>query len=332
MGRCVGRERFEFLSWVTSTYGIGSVRTERTSIGAFHSSVDAAPLGTSMLVEVSAAPLTLERSRRDISSAEHDMLTLGILVDGRSVQQQRDREAVLHPGDMVLIDSRAPFLIDYDRPFRQLMVSFPREKLLSRVPNADALTATRVDGRGGAAAVASAMIQSLYAQRTEVGDAGPSLVEHALDLVALALGGAPNASASEERRVRRIRAFIEDHLGDPALSPRSIADACGVSVRYLHRLFERAEQTVDAYVWRRRLDRARSAIGDPRRRALSLTEIAFEVGFSDASHFSKAYRRAFGESPSEARRRSTSASLEAPTKADTPRGAAGRGAMPEQET
>lgn len=298
-----GQANFEFFSWVTSTYGIGAVETERSSVDAFEASVEAAPIGTAMVVEVAAVPLTLERSRRDVATAEHDMLTVGLLLEGSSVQQQAGRAASLGPSDLVLIDSRAPFVIDYDRPFRQLMITFPRAQLLARLPHADALVATRLDGTKGVGAVAGAMLRTLHAERARVGDAGPTLVEHALDLVALALGATPTEAAKEHRRLARVHAFIEQNLGDAALSPAHIASKTGVSVRYLHRLFEGTGTTVSGFLWRRRLERSRAALVDPRRRAQSITEIAFAFGFSDASHFSKAFSRAFGESPSECRRR-----------------------------
>jgi AraC-like DNA-binding protein len=57
---------------------------------------------------------------------------------------------------------------------------------------------------------------------------------------------------------RRVDAFIEQRLGDPALSPRSIAAAHHVSVRHLYKLFE-SEQTSVAG-WIRLRDRPVSAI------------------------------------------------------------------------
>ncbi|MFO0615218.1 MAG: helix-turn-helix domain-containing protein [Polyangiaceae bacterium] len=301
--RAGGRANFEFFNWVTTTYGIGAVTTDRARVDSFQASVEATPLATSMVVEVAAVPLTLDRSRKDVAISEHDMLTVGLLLEGRSIQRQGDREAALQPSDLVLIDSREPFVIDYDIPFRQLMLSFPRHQLLSRLPRADALTATRLEGARGVNAVAGAVIRSLYAERNHLGDAAASLVEHALDVVAVALGATPSAALVERNKLTRIHAFIEENLFDPALSPRHVAHHLGVSVRYLHRTFEGSGETLSQHIWRRRLERARAALIDPRRGAKSITEIAFATGFNDASHFSKAFVRAFGESPTEWRGR-----------------------------
>ncbi|MBN9423018.1 MAG: helix-turn-helix domain-containing protein [Candidatus Accumulibacter sp.] len=38
---------------------------------------------------------------------------------------------------------------------------------------------------------------------------------------------------------------------------------------------------------------------DPRRNNHSISEVAFSLGFNDAAHFSRAFRRCFGRTPSE---------------------------------
>jgi hypothetical protein len=64
----------------------------------------------------------------------------------------------------------------------------------------------------------------------------------------------------------RIQSFAGQRLDDPALSPRAIADAHFISIRYLHRLFEQHELTVAGWIrersrgarWSRARRRSRS--------------------------------------------------------------------------
>ena len=51
------------------------------------------------------------------------------------------------------------------------------------------------------------------------------------------------------------------------------------------------------YVRVRRLEECRKDMLDFRHRAKTITEIAFGWGFSDAAHFSHAFRKQFGISP-----------------------------------
>ena len=71
----------------------------------------------------------------------------------------------------------------------------------------------------------------------------------------------------------RIRAYIRTNLSRPALDPASIADAHGISKRYLHALFATTGTSVGAFIREERLTvpyRPRQ----PRLRDLSVTEIS----------------------------------------------------------
>lgn len=97
-------------------------------------------------------------------------------------------------------------------------------------------------------------------------------------------------------------AYIENRLRvDPDLDPRTIAAALHISVRTLHRLFsEHATSSVMAYVRERRLERARAELVST---GLTVSEIAARWHFTDGSHFVKAYKKRFGETPTASRPR-----------------------------
>jgi AraC-like DNA-binding protein len=89
-------------------------------------------------------------------------------------------------------------------------------------------------------------------------------------------------------------------LTDPDLNPRGIAAALNVSVRALYRAFgQGATPPVMGYVRERRLERARAELLSTR---LTVSEIAARWHFADSSHFVKAYRKRFAETPTADRR------------------------------
>jgi AraC-like DNA-binding protein len=55
------------------------------------------------------------------------------------------------------------------------------------------------------------------------------------------------------------------------------------------------------YVWNRRLDRCRDDLKKPCASAQRVADIAFRWGFSDLSHFSRAFKARFGMSPRDCR-------------------------------
>jgi AraC-like DNA-binding protein len=100
----------------------------------------------------------------------------------------------------------------------------------------------------------------------------------------------------------RARRYILDHIADPELSPAVIAHALGISVRYLHAIFRAEDTSPSRWILQQRLHMASRLLADPGRTDRSVTDIAYAVGFKDASHFTRAFKSGHGVSPREYRR------------------------------
>ncbi|HZP79386.1 MAG TPA: AraC family transcriptional regulator [Pseudolabrys sp.] len=100
-------------------------------------------------------------------------------------------------------------------------------------------------------------------------------------------------------RLQAARAYIENNLEWGDLSPAKTASAIGVSLRQLHLLFEPTGTSFSRYVLARRLERARAELADPDRNVL---QVAMSCGIESSTVFYRAFRRAYGASPTEYRR------------------------------
>jgi transcriptional regulator GlxA family with amidase domain len=109
--------------------------------------------------------------------------------------------------------------------------------------------------------------------------------------------------------VQEISDYIDAQLGHPDLAPQEIAAYFNVSLRQLYRISALSGCTPAALIWRRRLERARSLLHDPASR-IPITEIALSCGFKDGAHFSRSYRKNFGEAPRAARRNLVTVTVE----------------------
>ncbi|APZ41868.1 hypothetical protein BW247_01110 [Acidihalobacter ferrooxydans] len=108
-------------------------------------------------------------------------------------------------------------------------------------------------------------------------------------------------------RWQRLMSYIDRHLFEPdLLSPAACAASAGISVRYLHALFEQRGLRFTQWVRTRRLDAAHALLCDPARRTLSVASIAYQCGFASAAHFSRVFRQHFGMSPMRCRAASVS--------------------------
>jgi AraC family transcriptional activator of tynA and feaB len=106
-----------------------------------------------------------------------------------------------------------------------------------------------------------------------------------------------------EHAFRRALRAIDEHLHDPDLSSVKLAGMLNMSLRTLHRLFQQRDLTVTGQILARRLDHCYRQLQSQRHRDRTITDIAFDCGFSDLSHFSRSFRRRFGVTPGAVRSR-----------------------------
>lgn len=95
-----------------------------------------------------------------------------------------------------------------------------------------------------------------------------------------------------------LRDWIVAHADEP-LAIEQIARECGLSLRALEKNFLlHFGCTPTGFLRNIRMDRAHQRLGDPARTE-SVTDIALESGFFHLGRFAAAYRKKFGESPSD---------------------------------
>ncbi|MFC4463810.1 helix-turn-helix domain-containing protein [Streptomyces xiangluensis] len=105
---------------------------------------------------------------------------------------------------------------------------------------------------------------------------------------------------------RAAKDLANSHLADPELSPTMLARELNVSVRTLQRAFATVGESVTAYIRHRRLEEARLALTAPSGR-WSISEIAAHWHFTDSSHFIRAFKKHYGQTPTEYARSTGSA-------------------------
>jgi len=106
-------------------------------------------------------------------------------------------------------------------------------------------------------------------------------------------------SSAQVSTTGRARGAIIDALPDGEPAAPSIAKRLGMSERSLRRALAAEGESFRGLVEAVRKERAALLIGD---RRASLAEVAFALGFSELSAFSRAFKRWNGCAPSDARR------------------------------
>jgi transcriptional regulator GlxA family with amidase domain len=102
----------------------------------------------------------------------------------------------------------------------------------------------------------------------------------------------PQPRQQTAARLTAVRLYIDANLGNPRLSPATIAKANAISLRTLHRLFESTDGSVSAFVRERRLSRCHADL--LRDTHESVTAIAYRWGFRNMSFFGRLFRERYG--------------------------------------
>jgi len=259
-------------------------------------------LGDGSLVDCGCAPCRGVRGRVEIASTDGEFV--GVLMNrgGREVLAQDGRAAELTAGEVVVWDSRRAAEFTVLEPLRKRTLFLPREELAALCPHWDRLTAVGLARRSPAVPLLVAHLQALSELVPTLDRAAAAAARNAaVELLAASLR--PDAKPGRIALRAALHALatehVERHLGDPTLMPETIARALHVSLRSLQLAFEEQEDSVAAFVRRRRLARARADL--LRDEHATVTEIAFRWGFVDSGHFARVFKRAYGETPSAAR-------------------------------
>ncbi|MDJ0783212.1 MAG: GlxA family transcriptional regulator [Desulfosarcinaceae bacterium] len=108
-------------------------------------------------------------------------------------------------------------------------------------------------------------------------------------------------SAIVDPRIRKAVYLMEQSIGGDPVHLEDIAKTTNTSVRQLERLFNlHLGKSPLAYFREMRLKYAHWLLSNTDR---AITEIAYECGFSDGSHFSRYYKKQFGDTPTAARKK-----------------------------
>jgi AraC-like DNA-binding protein len=205
-------------------------------------------------------------------------------------------------GDILVADADALFEARPVDRYADESWLLPKTVLDPHLPACGLRGVTRLSGRSGAEALAAGYLDAMTRHWDDIPEAaiGP-IAETLARLIGIACGAAATEQPDAVRAGRLVEAkrHIDRHLGDPDLSPTSVAAALGIGVRTLHLLFEPTGTSFARHVLRRRLEECRTALLSCPTRAV--TDIAFGWGFSNLSTFYRAFQAAFGMRPGDLR-------------------------------
>jgi AraC family transcriptional regulator, positive regulator of tynA and feaB len=245
---------------------------------------------------------------RHIRRAQSNDLFVCQQIAGSLALEQGGRQAILTPGDVTLIDPMMPYLGRFAPSSKLLVVKMPRRSLEARTGKAKELVLRLLKPANAESKLASQFLAMLPDYAKDLSQASAELVRNqALDLIALALTKTiaqepVRLSIARSVALLNIRAAIETRLADSSLHPKVVAAACGISVRYANSILAQEGLSLGRLIIQRRLEHCRRCLRDEAHAHRLVSDIAHGWGFSDMTHFSRLFKKAYGVLPREFRK------------------------------
>jgi AraC-like DNA-binding protein len=231
---------------------------------------------------------------------------LGLQGAGWSAVEQGERQTVMREGTLAVYDSTTPYKLANHTGVNHHYFRIPKSELALPEDILARLIALQLDPANPVTRLLSTYLHALVAELATTPPLDvPALATPTIELIRAAVA----AQFPDDPLVReplretmhhRIMIYLESHFADPDLSAAKIAAAHHVSVRQMYSVLAGAGVRLGDWVRARRLEQCRRELLDPR---FAVATVARRWGFSSPAHFSRAFRDAYGMSPTEWRGR-----------------------------
>jgi len=261
-----------------------------------------ARFGEVVLTDILLSEQRIRRSNRHIAQLDKDCYYLQLIHHGHLNVIQRGATHFSNAARGAIFSATEQYELQCLGEVRSFYLEIPRDEFARRFPRERVPVSATINSTRGLGRIATEFCSALATEgATLAEDARAHLGDQLMDMIAFTLlsseGDVPEAEGSLQRaRLRSVQQWIEAHLADPGLCLERIAGANGMSLRYLHVLFEHCEMSASEWIWNRRLQRCYDQL--LKRDGRSITSVAFDHGFNSSAHFSTLFRRKYGVSPS----------------------------------
>ena len=255
------------------------------------------------LSRVASPPNTVSRTKSVIrhNSVDHWVITLS----------KESTSDVTTRGVSFEAAPRTPFILSFGEEIgirrrqddNRVQLLLPRDSFQAIAPVVDAARAMPLTSPAGR--MLADYILLLEQNVPALDDDAANRLSNAVQAMLLAcLAPTSDSQMAARHQIRvtlmeRVRQAVRRNLRSPSLGPAKLCREAATSRSQLYRLLE-DEGGVTRYIQRRRLSESFSILCDAQNN-ISIGAVADMLCFSDASSFSRAFRREFGMSPTDVR-------------------------------
>jgi AraC-like DNA-binding protein len=268
----------------------------------FQAAVEVRRAGPVIIANIAATPIKIVRNASHVADG-NDAIVVQLWGRGGAHVTQGQRETSVLTRQGVILDNKNTGALSTHVVGQAWTLTIERDKIVGLQPRIAELAAIALSD--------SSPLQLLFGYlEGTIGEdfSDPSVGQvfgnHLVELIALAIARGDELHELEVQdgvRAARYHAILQaiaDQSANPHLNAFTVAAQLGVTPRYVHLLLEQSGQTFTQLLLRKRLEKARELLTGIEGRNKRIVDIAFQVGFADLSHFNRAFRFCFGDTPS----------------------------------
>jgi len=243
------------------------------------------------------------RGRRQKDARSNDFFVLHFMEEGSVIFTQRRRSIQALTGALVLINPDPLLLTEKLTATEAVAILIPSQLLTMHFPEAKDWDLSVRGSSAGTAAVLREVMACAWRQRDSISASEAFHVSKAMIQLIGATFGKDDSQlslfSSHAMRMHygRICSFVIQNLENENLSADFISEQLRISKSYLYAIFKEANTTLGRLVLELRLERCREMLSDSSMNHVSISEIAFSMGFHELPHFSRCFSKRYGESP-----------------------------------
>lgn len=273
------------------------VDAERHGSEGFDAHISGFAGGAAKVARFVSKPHRIVRKRQHVLRSGEGGYLVSWQEAGSSKILQGETTLLLAPGEIGIVDVEQPFRVDFPTEVSRSLALVPRRMLEERAPWLRRSLPVKIGSDNVFTQLACGHLAQLCAASATSAAAADLLVENVCNLVALATAPAAYERGTCELPTEAMLAYLRQNLHRPELAPPMAAAHLRISVRTLHLRFQRMDTTFGAWVLAERLAACRRALDNGLLTRQSISEIAFDWGFRELSHFSRVFKAQYGMSP-----------------------------------
>jgi AraC-like DNA-binding protein len=302
------RERDRFPMFCEEMFrGVIGCDIEDHGSTGFRGALEIRRAGPVIIAKIETTPADIIRDACHMRDG-NDAIVVQLWRQGAAHLTQGRRENEVKACEGIVLDNTKLGRLCVQEASRVWCLTIPRNAIARLRPNVNRLAGTKLRD-DLSLRLLFGYLEGTLAQELGNHRATRLFGNHLVDLVALALAGEDEALEDRDgiraARVAAILQAIATQASDRGLNAASVAAQLGITPRYVHVLLEQSGQTFTQHVLQKRLEMAAALLSDDAGQERKVADIALAVGFADLSHFNRAFRRHFGDTPSGVRASAT---------------------------